>query len=96
MAKSLLEVAGIDISVFNAHLVQGAASTAAANMGVTTNEILKAADWSCESDYSVNVMKQDERCTNPKAEVAGRKLIFIVIRNETTPRMWSLPLRISH
>ena len=54
-------------------------------MGVTRNDILKAAYWSCESDYYVNLMKQDERCANPNAEVAGRKLIFIVIFYSHTP-----------
>ena len=44
--KSLLEAAGINTSVFSAHSVRGASSSAAANLGITTNEILKAADWS--------------------------------------------------
>ena len=49
--KSTLETAGIDTAVFTAHLVQGAASSTAANMGITTNNILKAADWSSESIF---------------------------------------------
>ena len=48
--KSLLDSAGIDTSVFNAHSVRGASSTTAANLGITTNDILKAADWSSESE----------------------------------------------
>ena len=48
--KCLLESAGIDTSVFNAHPVRGASSTAA-NLGITTNDILKAADWSFESVF---------------------------------------------
>jgi len=47
----LLEAAGVDTSVFNAHSVRGASSSAAANLGITTNEILKAADWSSESVF---------------------------------------------
>ena len=49
--KSLLEVAGVDTSIFNAHSVRGASSSTAANMGITTNDILKAADWSSESVF---------------------------------------------
>lgn len=47
--KSLLEAAGIDTSVFNVHSVRGALSSVAANLGITTNGILKAADWSSKS-----------------------------------------------
>ena len=49
--KSLLEAAGIDTTVFTAHSAQGASSSAAANLGITTNDILKAADWSSESVF---------------------------------------------
>ena len=49
--KSLLEAAGIDTTVFTAHSVRGASSSAAANLGITTNDILKAADWSSESVF---------------------------------------------
>ena len=49
--KSLLEAAGIDTSVFTAHSVRGVSSSVAANMGITTNDILKAADWSSESVF---------------------------------------------
>ena len=41
--KSLLEQSGIDSTVFSAHLVRGASSSKAANVGITTNDILKAA-----------------------------------------------------
>ena len=47
----MLESAGVDTSVFIAHSVRGASSTAAANLGITTNDILKAADWSSESVF---------------------------------------------
>ena len=58
--KSLLESAGVDTSVFNAHSRRGASSTAAANMGITTNDILKVADWSSESvfqGFTINQLK---------------------------------------
>ena len=44
--KKVLEDAGIDVSIFSAHSVRGASSSAAALAGVTTNVILEAADWS--------------------------------------------------
>ena len=49
--KALLQAAGVDMSIFNAHSVRGASSSKAANMGITTNDILKAANWSTESGY---------------------------------------------
>ena len=49
--KSLLAAAGIDTSVFAAHSVRGASSSTAANLGITTNDILKAAGWSSESVF---------------------------------------------
>ena len=49
--KALLEAAGVDTSIFNAHSVRGASSTSAANMGITTNDILKAADWAFGSVF---------------------------------------------
>ena len=51
MVKSLLEASGIDISIFSAHSVRGASSTAAASTGISTAEILKAANWSSESIF---------------------------------------------
>ena len=44
--RSMMEKAGIDISMFKAHSTRGVAVTAAANAGITTEDILKAADWS--------------------------------------------------
>ena len=49
--KCVLRDSGIDISMFAAHLVRGASSSAAAMAGVTTNDILKAADWSTDSVF---------------------------------------------
>lgn len=49
--KYILEDAGIDTSVFGAHSTRGAASTAAASQGITTEEILKMADWSSDSTF---------------------------------------------
>ena len=49
--KSLLEASGIDVSIFSAHSVRGASSSAAASTGISTAEILKAANWSSESVF---------------------------------------------
>lgn len=43
--------AGIDTSMFKAHSVRGASTSLAASVGVTTDEILSAADWSSESSF---------------------------------------------
>ena len=49
--KSILGKAGIDTSIFKAHPVRGAAVTAASNAGITTCDILNAADWSSPSVF---------------------------------------------
>ena len=49
--KCVLKDAGIDVNMFTAHSVRGASSSAAAMAGVTTNDILKAADWSTDSVF---------------------------------------------
>ena len=49
--KWVLGDSGIDVSMFTAHSVRGASSSAAAMAGVTTNDILKAADWSAYSVF---------------------------------------------
>ena len=46
-----MEEAGIDISIFKAHSVRGAACSTAAGAGVTTKDILDAADWSSERTF---------------------------------------------
>ena len=49
--KSVLSAAGIDTAIFSAHSTRGASSSAAANVGITTSDILKAANWSSESAF---------------------------------------------
>ena len=43
--RDMLQQAGINVGIFGAHSVRGPSAAAA---GVTTNDILKAADWSSE------------------------------------------------
>ena len=49
--KEALKMSGIDISIFTAHSIRDASSSAAADLGITTSDILKAADWSTESVF---------------------------------------------
>ena len=49
--KEVLKLSGIDVSVFTAYSTRSASASAAADSGVTTNDILKAADWSTESVF---------------------------------------------
>ena len=49
--KCFMEEAGIDISIFKAHSVRGASCSSAAGAGVTTKDILDAADWSAEGTF---------------------------------------------
>ena len=49
--KTMLEQAGIDTTLFKAHSTRGASVSAAALSGLTTNDILQAADWSSDSVF---------------------------------------------
>ena len=46
-----LEQSGIDSSIFGTHSTRGASASAAAKGGITTEDILKAANWSSESVF---------------------------------------------
>jgi len=49
--REVLELAGVDVSIFYGHSVRGASTSVAAGAGITTNNILKAADWSSDSVF---------------------------------------------
>ena len=49
--KEVLKLSGVDVSMFTAHSTRSVSASAAANSGVTTIDILKAADWSTESVF---------------------------------------------
>ena len=49
--REVLRLSGIDVSIFSGHSVRGASTSAAAGAGITTNDILKAADWSSDSVF---------------------------------------------
>uniref|UniRef100_A0A1X7ULN4 Tyr recombinase domain-containing protein n=1 Tax=Amphimedon queenslandica TaxID=400682 RepID=A0A1X7ULN4_AMPQE len=46
-----MESAGIDTSVFKAHSVRSASTSAAGMQGVTTENILNAVDWNTGSSF---------------------------------------------
>jgi len=46
-----LTKAGIETSIFKAHSVRSAATSAAADAGVSISEIMEAADWSSASVF---------------------------------------------
>ncbi len=49
--KSVLELAGIDTSIFTAHSVRGASTSGALNQGISIPDILKMDSWSNESTF---------------------------------------------
>ena len=70
--KSMLEEAGIDIAIFKAHSTRGASVSAAAQKGVTTSDILQAADWSTESVFRRFYYKPVHDSTYGRAILSGR------------------------
>ena len=59
----MLTKSGIDTNIFKAHSVRSAAVTSAANLGVTTNDVLNAADWSSESVFQKFYYKKEIKST---------------------------------
>jgi len=49
--KDILGRAGVDTTIFKAHSVRGASSTAASEKGVRIEDILQTADWSTDSTF---------------------------------------------
>jgi len=49
--KEVLKLSDINVGIFTAHSTRSASVSAAADFGVTVNNILKAADWSSESVF---------------------------------------------
>ena len=72
--KLSIELAGIDTAIFKPHSTRGASASAAANMGITTNEILKAANWSSESVFQKFYYKPSENTSFGRSVLsAGRR-----------------------
>ena len=49
--KAIMKSAGIDTNTFSAHSTRGAATSKAKRVGVSTSDILKAANWSSSSTF---------------------------------------------
>ena len=69
--KEVIHNAGIDASIFKTHSVWAASVTAAANQGISTNEILEAADWSTESTFQRFYYKPAHSTTFGKAVLSA-------------------------
>ena len=48
---TILKLAGIDTATFKSHSVRSASATAAVSAGITTNQLMEAADWRLESVF---------------------------------------------
>ena len=70
--KDLISRAGIDTSIFKAHSVRGASSSAAYEMGVSLQDILDLADWSTGSTFRRFYYKPRHNATVAKASLSGR------------------------
>ena len=70
--KTVLAKAGIDTDIFKAHSVRSAATSAAADAGVTTTDILSAADWSSESIFQKFYYKPQKNNTFGKAVLSTK------------------------
>ena len=58
VAKSIPSKAGVDTEIFKAHSVWSASTSAAATSGITTGDILKAADWSSVAVFTTSPSNQ--------------------------------------
>ena len=49
--RDVLRLTGIDVSIFAGYSVRGASTSVAVGAGITSDDILKAADWSSASVF---------------------------------------------
>ena len=70
---TMLQLAGIDTDTFRSHSVRSTSATAAASAGITTNQIMEAADWRSESVferfYYKPSAKLDKQCCPPHQQI---------------------------
>ena len=69
--RATLDQAGIDSTVFGAHSTRGASASAAARGGVTTEDILRAANWSSESVFQKFYHKEVDRAAYGRAVISS-------------------------
>ena len=65
-----LENSGINASIFGAHSTRGASASAASKAGITTSDILKAANWSSESVFQRFYHKETDRAAYGRAVIS--------------------------
>ena len=67
--RTTLEQSGIDSSIFGAHSTCGASASAAVRGGITTEDILKAANWSSESVFQRFYHKEVDKAPYGRAVI---------------------------
>ena len=72
--RTILKQAGINTEIFSAHCTRGASASAAARDGVTLEDILKAANWSSESDFQRFYHKEVDRAAYRRAVINQNNL----------------------
>ena len=84
--RTCLQEAGINTDTFKAHSVRGAASSSAAWSGVTTLDILNAADWSSETTYQQFYHRDmQDRSTFGSAVLSSASTSNLHVDMETEP-----------
>ena len=88
--RTMLEQAGIDLLSFGARSTRGASASAAARGGITTEDILKAANWSSESVFQKFYHKEVDKAASelsldPIPRIARSKLQTTQLMCETEP-----------
>ena len=71
--KTCLSEAGINTEMFKAHSVRGASSSTAATAGVTTSDILQAADWSSVTTFQKFYLRSSQ---NPEDKTSFGKAVL--------------------
>ena len=88
--RSVLEASGIDMEIFRAHSTRGAATSAAAKAGISTEHILKTADWRPHSAVSTGVTSLPQRCPS-KTRYCRQLSQFQTIKS-----LWTETIFIAH
>ena len=87
--KTCLAEAGINTEIFKAHSVRGASSSTAASAGVTTADILKAADWSSAGTFQKFYLRptkeSDDKSSFGTAVLSSVKASNLHVDIETEP-----------
>ena len=95
MVETCLSEAGIDTEIFKAHSVRGISSSKAATAGVTTADILQAADWSSESKfqkyYHHPILEQKDKSAFGRAVLSSAEASNLHVDMQTEPSEMKFP-----